>query len=390
MKKVLFILILVFIISYPIFSGSAGRSSGEVLLVYPDANINASGNAGVGLFRPNWQYVQLNPAYLSILKDKTVGFSYNKYIESMAQSNIALVNELKTYRYYFGINYFDYGNFDRTTYSNFINTGEKFSAKSIVIKNYYSAQPISNLYTGLGIKFLYEKLDNHTGSAFAVDLGCLYLLDNYPAAIGFTIQNIGTKIEYYSRKEDLPLLFRIGASYYTFNNRLGLFLDVEKIRNQSANLFLGLEILISQNFSFRSGFDGANDISKGMSLGFDFDILNGMELNYAYIPNNDFDGSHKLTLTYIFGKLITAQPELKREQSHEYAELLKLHEQMLKDKEVDLVSTLSDADIIYYNLALLHFQRGNYQQALNSVNQIQELDEDSFKLKSAILKQLKK
>lgn len=389
MKKIIFSGIFVLILTFGVFAGSAGRNAGEVLLVQPHANVNASGNAGVGLHRANWQFVHLNPAYLSLLNERTVGFSYNKYIESMSQSSLGLVNELKTYRYYFGVNYFDYGTFNRTTYSNFDST-DKFSAKSFVIENYYSAPAIQNIYTGIGIKYYYEKLDNYTGTAFAVDIGGLYLLESYPAALGFSIQNIGTKIKYQSRNEDLPLTVRLGASYYAFNERLGLFVDVEQIINQDMNVLFGSELIISDNFTVRAGFDGANDIAEGFTLGADFDIMNGFALSYAYVPNNDFDISHKLTLTYQFDMMTSVRPELRREQTQEYAQLLKLHEELLRNNEIDFVSRLSSADIIYYNLAILHYQKGNYRKALESINEIQDFDEASFDLKSAILRQLKR
>jgi len=317
MKKTIIVLLIIFMIPFSVIAaGNAGSSSGEALLIYPEAALNASGNAGAGLLKPNWQFIQLNPAYLSIITTKTAGFSNNEYVESMRQNNISFINEYKNTRYLLGINYFDYGDFNRTTYSSSsINLGN-FSAKSYVIKGYLNTPKLGNIYTGIGLKYFFEKLDSYSGKALAVDFGGLYVFKDYDAAIGLTIQNIGTQIKYQSKNEDLPLLIKFGGSYYMFDNKLGIFLDIEKIREQDSNFLFGAQYSFNPIFTVRAGIDGSNDANKGINLGMDINLNNGIDINYAFIPYNHFDASHKLTFAYNFGKL-SAADDLKKEKTIE-------------------------------------------------------------------------
>lgn len=83
-------------------------------------------------------------------------------------------------------------------------------------------------------------------------------------------------------------------------------MDIEKIRNQDENIFIGAEYNLNNIFKIRCGLDGANDASRGFSLGFDLNLTNGIDINYAYIPYEYFDNSHKITFAYNFGKFPVA------------------------------------------------------------------------------------
>jgi hypothetical protein len=416
MHKIICLLIMSFIIpTLLIAQGTAGTNSGSILTYYPDAAVQATGNAGIASLRPNWQLVQLNPAFVSLLRYKSFGFTHSNMYADMKLTNFNFVNQYDDMSYYTGLKYFDYGNFTRTTYDD-DNLGG-FSAKSFVLSGYIATPPIHNIYTGIGMKYFYEKLDRHNGQALAIDLGGLYVFENYPVAIGLSIQNIGTQIKYSTRSEDLPLLIRLGGSYYVLDNRLAIFVDLEKVRSQDSNMYFGAEFQISEHFTVRGGINSANEIGKGLALGFDVEILLGLSLNYAYIDNNHFEGTHKITISYLFERLDVKEPLQKTakkmgeaydyviEKYNEYKvkyEAAKRDERMPKEASIDTQrkhlmkynleqqEDVMNYDSVFYNLAIINYQRGNYSNALENVNKISTFDSDALRLKQMIEEKLKK
>lgn len=411
----LFFITLLLFVPLTLYSyGTAGSVSGNILTHYPDAAIQASGNAGVASLRPDWQYVQVNPAFLSFLRWKSFGFSNSNLHGDIKATNVTAVNEFDEFSYFAGIRYYDYGNFQRTTYFD-DNLGD-FSAKSLVLSGYITTPPVKNIYTGFGIKYFYESLAGHTGQAVAVDFGGLYIFEDYPVALGFSVQNIGTKIKYTKKTEDLPLLLRIGGSYYVLENKIGLFVDYERIRNQDGNVYIGAAYKLSEHFTVRGGINSVNEISKGLTLGFDVDILPGFSLNYAYIDNNSFEGTHNLTLTYFFD-IIRIQEPLRRttekiqevrsniiSRYEDYKERYETHKQdqrLPQEKTVDaqrnesmrrslnLVEQEFNYDSVYYNLAVINYQRGNYYTALENINKLSDFDSDAIRLLKMIEDKIK-
>lgn len=358
--------------------GSAGSSSGDILLIHSNASINASGNAGVGIKNPNWQFIQFNPAYLNILNQNVIGFSHNEYIESISQNSLSLIYNISNYNIYFELSNFNYGSFDRRTYySSEDGTLGSFNPRSTVLKSYVAFKKFLNIQTGIGIKYFNERLDAYSADAILFDFGGIYLFNSYPASIGFSVMNIGSKVQYNKISENLPFTLRFGGSYYLFENKLGLIFDIEKVRNEDINIFTGLHYRFLPAISFRAGIDGANDDLKGLGLGFDYQPFDQMEISYAFIPYDNFDVSHKFTLSYYFGDIYHTDKRKKvisktltdkerylkylREGNHyfstgKYINAIK--------KYYDAIDIIDDDDLVYYNLSVLYYNIENNNRAL--------------------------
>lgn len=369
MRKKIFVLIFIIISWKYIYSnGSAGTNAAEVLLISPHASLSASGNAGTGLIRPNWQYVRLNPAHLSLLSNNIIGFSHNKYLEDMHQNSLNLIQEFNNIKYYVGLDYFGYGNFDRVydMPSGPASAGE-FSAYSYIVKTYFSLPQIRNIYSGFGLKYFFEKLDSYSGNAIAFDLGFLYILEEYNFAIGLTLENFGTKIKYHKEEENLPLLIRAGLSYNLNEDNFILLFDAEKINNQSINYYLGIKYTLIRNLSIRCGLNGANDSGKKITTGFDFQVLNNLEINYAFIPGNYFDDSHRFSLSYSFDSIHKSIDKIEEESKIEPVKSKKVitEEEYIKSLE-------------YYNQAAKFYNRGDYINSLKKIKKAIILDRDNL------------
>jgi len=101
--------------------------------------------------------------------------------------------------------------------------------------------------------------------------------------------------------EELPLLIRGGFSYEFIDNVLSMMADCQKIKNQDIDFFVGCHYKFLKYLDLRAGMDCSNDAGKGFTFGFGVNILDKFGLDYAYVPYNDLDASHKLTLSYYFG-----------------------------------------------------------------------------------------
>lgn len=298
-RIIIILLTLICAVNFIFADNSGGSTAGNVLLVIPYSSVNASGNSGVGLANAGWQFIGVNPAHISFIEKKTAGFAHNKYIESTSQQGFTYATKIKKLKVAGTITYFDYGDIRRTTYS--VPSGNTdFSANDYIFSLFVQGPENKIFHSGVALKYLKEKIDNYSASAAALDAGIIYTQPENPFSAGLTIQNVGTKLKFESQKEDLPLLVKIGAAYKIFGDIVTAHIDWQKIKGKNSDIQIGAEANIMKYCSLRVGYDSANDASKGITMGFDLNLQNGLELNYSYIPYNDFDNSHKFTVSYSF------------------------------------------------------------------------------------------
>ena len=306
MKKFIFLTFIIIslfaAITYDVYAaGSSGSNSGYILLLNPNAGVNALGNSGVGGKNPDWQFLEINPAFISAIENKCIGFSHNKYIASTDQQCITAINSIDNFKFALSISFFDYNDMLRTTYDNYANPESSFTAKDLIVSAIMPIISFDNIHSGIKLKYLSEKIDNYRANAAAVDLGIYYRKLDNPFSFGFSMLNAGTKMKFQSKKENLPLSLKLGCGFEVIEN-LNITADVEKIKSESPDLKCGVEYNFKKILALRAGYDGANDAAKGISLGIGMNIIDKLEIDYAYIPYNFFDNSHKFSLSYNFGK----------------------------------------------------------------------------------------
>lgn len=391
MKRIKYIILLFvllnFIITFPVYSNNSGGSfAASSLLIYPGSSVSASGNSGVALIKPNWQYIRLNPAHLSIINDMSVGFSHNEYMESIQQNSFSIVHNYETYKYYFGVDYIGYGRFDRYYDDDGLPLLDgTFSAYNYTINSYFVLPQIHNLHSGFGIKYFHEKLDTFNGEAIAFDLGLLYLLEEYNFALGLTIQNFGTTIKYHREQEELPLLSRFGLSYSLMDDYFQLFFDIEKIRKQDMNFYLGMQFSFNPFVTLKAGINGANDSSKRLTTGLEINVSDDLQLSYAFLPNEYFDDVHQFSLSYKFGQfkdIPTERHPSLRLRVHKPDDLTDERVDKIKKLPPPQIETPPQEDIIksleYYNLAVAYYNKGDYVNSLKTIKEAIVLNRDDF------------
>ena len=160
---------------------------------------------------------------------------------------------------------------------------------------------------GLNLKYIYSKIEQ-SAYAIALDLGINYTL-NENTFIGATLTNLGTDMKFNKETEPLPLLFKVGGSYYILDIWL-VSLDLNFPRDNEIYFDFGTEysILIAENlnFAFRAGYEGRNKDIPGfnwINLGFGLDYLD-YAFDYAFVPYGDIGMTHRFSFSIKFGQQV--------------------------------------------------------------------------------------
>lgn len=90
------------------------------------------------------------------------------------------------------LTYLNYGEMEITTLAEQDGTGQMFSANDLSLGLTYAYNLTDRFSLGGTVKYVQQKIWNSSASAFAVDLGVLFLSDIYGLRIAATITNFGT------------------------------------------------------------------------------------------------------------------------------------------------------------------------------------------------------
>lgn len=243
-----------------------------------------------------------NAAGLGGINSYELLFMHDEYIQGIRQEYGAFGFPLKNNYGTIGvsINYLDYGKYDRTTITsgNSGTTTGSFGAKSWVGSIAWGKK-FSRINFGFNLKYISDKLDNTKASAFGADIGL-----QYPASelftIGYTVQNIGTKLKYESERSSLPIVHRIGLGYRQPGGQINFEADAVKSENDKWQVQLGGELwAIKNRFALRAGYISGRDAEDKYTVGAGF-LYNGLSLDYAYSPFGKLGSSHKASIQYKF------------------------------------------------------------------------------------------
>jgi hypothetical protein len=154
-----------------------------------------------------------NPATISTVQNKRFTATFLKHVLDINSGNIAYIHSFEDIGTFSGaILYTNYGSFEGADeYGNKTNT---FSANDLAIQAQYSNKLDTNLYYGVGIKFIFSNIEKATSTAFALDAGLIYLMPEIRTNIGISILNVGAQLSTFDgTTEDLPIDVRMGINH---------------------------------------------------------------------------------------------------------------------------------------------------------------------------------
>lgn len=160
------------------------------------------------------------------------------------------------------------------------------------------------LYAGLNLKAVYAAADREKALAYAGDLG---LIKNLGALrLGFSAQNLGTRLKLYKESFDLPVIVRAGAAYRL---RETYWLSGEAVKTGDGKTFLAAgteaEGLLTPDYtaSIRLGYKQGRSKNTGPGFSAGAGLRNGdMAADYAFSPFGELGDTHRFTFSYRFGK----------------------------------------------------------------------------------------
>ncbi|MBN1621958.1 MAG: PorV/PorQ family protein [Endomicrobiales bacterium] len=166
----------------------------------------------------------------------------------------------------------------------------------------------SNLMLGASFKYISETLDGYKGTAYAVDAGAVYKLNNlklYPVNklnLGFVVQNIGTQMTFIEEGAPLPFNMKLGVAFKdkVYGSDLVVAYDMNSPSDNDSFSNIGVEYRIYDLVALRFGYQSKDDLASGVRGGIGF-RAKSLDFDYALLPRGDFGNSHRISVTFRFG-----------------------------------------------------------------------------------------
>ena len=306
--------------SFFIFSAQAqtgGNNTYEFLNLPSSARIASLGGAVIAVQDNDLNLAFQNPGLLNPTMSKELALSYVPYFADIKYGYAAYAQEFKKLgTFSAGIHYVDYGTFIKADNTG-LQTGT-FGAREYSFNLAYSRLLYTRLTGGVTLKTIYSSLEEFTSVGLAVDIGAFYTNENGNLGLGAVVKNIGRQLTTYvpGNREPIPFEVQLGISYRLPKAPFRLSLIATHLEKpnltyinpatenqtdpitgdavvQKISLFekigrhaiLGAEILITQNFSLRLGYNymRRKDLSvdthrgiSGFSGGFGFSFFRNM------------------------------------------------------------------------------------------------------------------
>lgn len=251
-----------------------------------------------------------NPAGLASLESSEISLGHFAWFQDISVEQLTFATPA------FGnvvtavsLTYVNYGTIDGYDAAG-ISTGD-LAAHDLAASLSLGFELTDDLCFGATGKYISQRLDTYSASAFAADLGVKYDLDRLTLAA--TLTNVGTSLKFDEVEESLPQSLRMGLAYRPFGHRILTSIEWEK--ESSGEIFVrqGMELSFSERYFLRTGYDYVvgvqnQSLTSGLSAGAGLK-LSGASFDYAYTP--DFrsvsDGLHRFTIVFNFGQNLSAK-----------------------------------------------------------------------------------
>ena len=279
---------------------SAGTTLFNFLSFDTNARAVSMGGAYTAL-AANSSALHYNPAGLARTKSREAAFMHNQYFQGVTQEYVTYASPKG---WGVDLNYLSFGGIRETTLSKPAGTGGEVGLSDLALGFGYGRKLSDGLLAGGGVKIVRESIAGISGGGFMLDGGVLW---DVPGAaglnLGLAVQNLGLNVKFQGVKEPLPMSIRAGAGYkLTVRGiKTTLALDLQQSKGEDFGLRLGFAMLLGKTIPLRFGFTTLTDAGLGLSAGTGYTYRN-MVFDYAYAPFKDLGATHRLSVTYRWGK----------------------------------------------------------------------------------------
>ncbi|MDO3694550.1 type IX secretion system protein PorQ [Wenyingzhuangia sp. chi5] len=188
---------IIFLFSALISSSLFSQTGGETL--YSFLNIPTSAKqvalGGVTLTsRDDVSQTLWNPSSVNLKMENDLSLNYIKYISGINVGSLSYAKSINpSYgTAFFGVQYFDYGDLERTDASGPTVLGV-FSARDLSFNLGYG-YTFQSVSFGASLKYISSKIDTYTSSALLYDLGITYIHPTKPLVMSLVLRNSGNQL----------------------------------------------------------------------------------------------------------------------------------------------------------------------------------------------------
>jgi len=262
-----------------------------------------------------------NPASINPEMDNQLSLNYSNYIGDINYGTVAYAYlwDRRTQVLHAGVTYINYGKFDG--YDESGNPTASFSGGEVALSVGHARNiAFTNFHIGGNLKLISSKLEQYSSFGIALDIGVMYVYEDWDLQITGVARNVGTQIKpYEDTYEKLPLELIFGISqtlenipirwHFTLENMqhwkvafanpnrsetdLEGNVKEEKINfidNAFRHMIVGVELFPESGFNIRLGYNLRRGEElrivdrrafSGLSAGFSIK-LNKLRLSYSY------------------------------------------------------------------------------------------------------------
>lgn len=309
------------LISQLISAQIGGRATYQFLNLVNSPRMAALGGKVVTNYDYDPTQGLFNPASINPAMDNQVSLNYTNYIGDVNYGTAAYAYlwDRRTQVLHAGVTYINYGKFDG--YDEAGNPTSSFSGGEVALSLGHARNiAFTNFHVGVNVKLISSKLEQYSSFGGALDIGLMYVYEDWDLRITGVARNIGTQFTpYHETYEPLPfeLIFGISQTlervpirwHFTlenmqqwnvaFSNPSREEIDLEGNRtkekinfidNTFRHMIVGIELFPESGFNIRLGYNFRRGeelriVEKrsfaGLSAGFAIK-LNRLRLSYSY------------------------------------------------------------------------------------------------------------
>ncbi|WGK64327.1 type IX secretion system protein PorQ [Croceiramulus getboli] len=324
MNKLAIVLLLIFTTG-TVQGQLGGQSTYQFLNLVSSPRMAALGGKNITNYDYDPTSGLFNPATINYQMDNQLSLNYVNYIADVnyGTASYAYLWDRRTQVIHGGVTYINYG-----TFQGFDENGEAtadFSGGEVALSVGYAANiPNSDFYVGANLKLISSKLEQYSSLGGAVDLGVIYIKEDWNLNIAAVVRNLGTQFTPYDTQyEKLPLEVDLGFSQLVPNVPIRWHLTLENLQewniafanptrgttdlngettpedigffqNLTRRTIIGAELFPEGGFNIRLGYNfrRAEELRiedqrsfAGLSAGFSLKI-NKLRFSYAYARYN--------------------------------------------------------------------------------------------------------
>ncbi len=318
-QKVSFFLFL--FISTGLTAQVGGKATYQFLNLINNPRMAALGGKVVTNYDYDPTQALFNPAAINPAMDNQLSLNYTNYIGDInyGTASYAYLWDRRTQVIHTGVTYVNYGQFDG--YDESGNPTSSFSGSEVALSFGHARNiAFTNFHVGLNVKLISSKLEQYSSFGGAVDIGVMYVYEDWDLNITGVARNLGTQFTpYHEQYEPLPfeLIFGISQTlenipirwHFTLENmqqwnvafsnpsreQTDLEGNTQKekinfIDNAFRHMIVGVELFPESGFNIRLGYnlrrgEELRILEKrafaGLSGGFSIK-LNKLRLSYSY------------------------------------------------------------------------------------------------------------